>query len=209
MSGAGLRQYDIWIDGQKLSVDFLKDSQTRAGHRVLLAFDGRVSLLDRSPPHEPLRSTPRPSRSYAKLGGTAIEFQLLDDEDGRRVCIASTSAYLQWTHHRDDGTLGTFVNFPDHPRGVQQPLVFGRTYVFAAPTIWWSSDEDCFTNGVPKEPEMTLCVTDPLHDLEVGDGRPPSPVLDPPEPSPARASKMSGVKSLLRQLRSLGHVKAG
>ena len=93
MSGAGLRQYDIWIDGQKLSPNFLEDAETRAGHRVLLAFDGRVWMLEASPPHEPLRSTPQPRRSYAKLGGTAIEFQLLDDDDGRRVCIASTSAY--------------------------------------------------------------------------------------------------------------------
>ena len=204
MSGAGLRQYDIWIDGQKLSPNFLSDAETQAGHRVLLAFDGRVCMLEASPPHAEMRSTPRPRRSYAKLGGTAIEFQLLDDGDGRRVCIASGNGYLMWTHRREDGTLGTFVDFPDHPQGVQQPLVFGRTYVFADPTICWSSDSDCFINGVPKDPEMTLRVTDPLHDLEVGDGRPPSPVLDPPEPSPARASKMTGVNSLLRQLRSLG-----
>ena len=200
---AGIRQYDIWIDGRKLSARFLLDSETRAGHRVLLSFDKRVTLLDRSHPYfRALRET-RPRKNYAKLGGCGIEFQLQDDESGRRVCIASTSGYLQWTERRDDGTEGPFVSFPNHPEGIQQQLVFGRTYVFFDMAMSWSSDSDCFPGGVPTQPTMTLRVTDPLHDLEVGDGRPPSPVLDPPEPGPTLESKMSDLHSLLIELRLL------
>ena len=91
MSAAGIRQYDIWIDGRKLSPNFLLDEDTQPEFRVLLAFDGRVSLLD---PHtRTTLITTQSRKNYAKLGGTAIEFQLRDDESGRRVCIASTSAY--------------------------------------------------------------------------------------------------------------------
>ena len=200
---AGIRQYDIWIDGRKLSTRFLLDSETRAGHRVLLSFDKRVTLLDRLHPYfRALRET-QPRRDYAKLGGCCIEFQLQDDESGRRVCIASTSGYLQWTERRDDGTEGPFVSFPNHPEGIQQQLVFGRTYVFFDMAMSWSSDSDCFPGGVPTQPTMTLRVTDPLAGLEVGDGRPPSPVLDPPEPGPTLESKMSDLHSLLIELRLL------
>ena len=44
---SGIRQYDIWIDEQKLAADFLPDRYTQAGYRLLLGFDGCVSVLDR------------------------------------------------------------------------------------------------------------------------------------------------------------------
>ena len=75
--------------------------------------------------------------------------------------------------------------------------------MFANTLIVWSDDEDCFTNGVPMRPEMTLRVTDPLAGLEVGDWRPPSPVLDPPEPSAGLRSEGSDLNSLLMQLQGL------
>jgi hypothetical protein len=177
MSGSGIRQYDIWIDGRKLSAGFLLDSETRADHRVLLGFDGRVAMLHRSNYRWLKRTVGR--RHYAKLGGTAIEFQLKDDASGRRVLITSTSAYLQWAER--DGACGDFVSFPNHPEGIQQQLVFGRTYVFQDVAINFSSDSDCFPGGVPTAPTMTLRVTDRLAGLEVDDGRPASPVLDPAE----------------------------
>ncbi len=128
MSGARhVRQYDIWIDGRKLSPNFLLDSETRAGHRVLLAFDGRVTLLDPRT-FRPLKRT-HTHTNYAKLDGDAIEFQLQDDGSHKRVCIASTSNYLLWTECRDDGTPGPFLHFPNHPEGIQQQLVFGKTYM--------------------------------------------------------------------------------
>ena len=68
---AGIRQYDIWIDGRKLSPRFLEDEETMAGHRVLLAFDGRVTKLDTST-FEPLKRTQK-RKKYAKLGGYSIE----------------------------------------------------------------------------------------------------------------------------------------
>ena len=157
---AVIRQYDIWIDGHKLSPRLLEDEETRAGHRVLLAFDGRVTKLD--PVTFSVEKITQPRRNYAKLGGTGIEFHLQDDERGRRVCIASTCGYLQWTEGGDGGTEGPFVTFPNYPEGIQEPLVFGRTYVFADVSIPWSDDEDCFTNGVGTRPEMTVCVTDLL-----------------------------------------------
>ena len=40
-----IRQYDIWIDGQKLGADFLADKYTRVGMRLVLGFgDGQVSI---------------------------------------------------------------------------------------------------------------------------------------------------------------------
>ena len=129
MSGAAIRQYDIWIDGRKLSPNFLLDEETQPGHRVLLTFDKRVTLMNRLHPYfRALRETPS-RRDYAKLGGTSIEFQLQDDGSHKRVCIASTSNYLLWTECRDDGTPGPFLHFPNHPEGIQQQKVFGKTYM--------------------------------------------------------------------------------
>ncbi len=198
---AAIRQYDIWIDGRKLSPNFLLDEETQPGLRVLLAFDGRVSLLDPNT-FTPLKRT-QPRRNYAKLDGDAIEFQLQHDGSHKRACIASVSSYLIWTHHRVDGTLPPFVNFPNHPEGIQEQLVFGRTYVFADTSIVWSSDSDCFINGVPRRPQMTLRVTDPLAGLEVGDGRPPTPVLHPPERGYSPGHTLRVLLSRLKTVRGL------
>jgi hypothetical protein len=161
MPGSGIRQYDIWIDGHKLAATFVRDDETRAGHRVLLSFDGRVMKIDRSTLTWLDRSECR--GHFAKLGGTALEFQLKDDASGRRVLIASTCEYLQWAELHDDGTQGPFVRFPTHPLRTQAQLAFGRTYVFQDAATSCSSDADC----VPTAPTMTLSVTDPLAGLEV------------------------------------------
>jgi hypothetical protein len=184
MSGPGIRQYDIWIDGRKLSARFLLDSETRAGHRLFLKFHGRVSLFDHT--HADFRALRRtqPRIDYADLARCCIEFQLKDDENGRRVCIKASETYLHWSERRDDGTEGPFVHFPNYPEVIQQQLVFGRTYVF------W--DE---SNVHSRDATMTLCVTDPLAGLEVGDGRPSSPVLfrQSTDTSPACTSSCSSL----------------
>ena len=67
----------------------------------------------------------------------------------------------------------------------------------------WSSDPDCSPAGVPTPPTMTLRVTDPLAGLEVGDGRPPTPVLHPPERGYSPGHTLSVLLSRLETVRDL------
>lgn len=164
-----IRQYDIWIDGQKLGVDFLADSYTRVGRRLVLGFgDGQVSIRKGIEQFDV--SATYPQENYAQLGGKRIEFQLLDDAMGRRVLISSTSA-LQWVERDAVGRQGPFVPLRTKEGPTQAELAFGRTYVFQV------TPDD---NASPP-PSMTLCVTDPLAGMEVGDSRSPSPVLEAPD----------------------------
>jgi hypothetical protein len=170
LPGSG-REYDIWIDGHKL---FLLDEDTLAD-RVLLTFNRRVLLLDPST-RRTLRRTER-RRHYAELDGADLEFQLKDDVSGRRVLIASTYNYLQWAERHDDGTDSPFVDFPNHPVGTQQQLVFGRTYVFHNVTMESIPGPD----GDWTRPTMTMRVTDPAGDDKrprTGDKLPRMPGLD-------------------------------
>ena len=171
---SGIRQYDIWIDGQKLTADFLSDLYTQAGYLLLLGFgDGQVSIRKGIEQFDV--SATNPQENYAQLGGVRIEFQLLDDANGRRVLISSTSA-LQWAERDAEGRQGPFVPLRTKEGPTQAELAFGRTYVLR-------------TYGLEAAPEidprrvstMTLRVTDSLNGLEVGDSRSPSPVLEAPD----------------------------
>jgi len=197
--GSG-REYDIWIDGHV----FLLDEATLA-NRVLLAFDRRVLLLDPST-RRTLRRTER-RRHYAELDGADLEFQLKDDVSGRRVLIASTYNYLQWAERHDDGTDSPFVNFPNHPVGTQQQLVFGRTYVFRNVTMESIPGPD----GDWTRPTMPLRVTDGTED----DKRPPGDKrlpgldrLDRPEREYATATHGQLPPELRVLLGRLGRVAA-
>jgi hypothetical protein len=203
---AGIRQYDIWIDGRKLSARLLEDGETRAGHRVLLKFDGCVEKLD-AKTFETLKRTQK-RKNYAKLGGYSIEFELQEDEGGKRVCISSRNSYLLWREWGEDGSEGPFVSFPNYPAGIQEELVFGRTYVFSYVKMDSSDDsveedddeKEKLTNGVERESGMTLRVTDPLAGLEVGDWRAVDAVLDAPDDIGKRLEELLGVmKELTRE----------
>ena len=177
VSRPGIRQYDIWIDGQKLAADFLPDRYTQVGYRLLLGFgDGQVSIRDRTSRYEDWLSKTDPQDNYAQLNGARIKFRVKDDTNGRRVLI-STSNQLQWVERHPDGTQGPFVPFPINQNNTKPPLAFGRTYVFQVTP----SDDS------PTPPTMTLCVTDPLAEMEVGDSRSPSPVLEAPDEPPSEA----------------------
>ena len=165
-SGEGIRQYDIWIDGQKLSAtNFLSDKYTRVGRRLVLGFDEDVSI--RAGDDLFCLIATENQENYAQLEGGKIQFRLLDDANGRRVLISTWDKYeLQWAEHFTDGKEDTFVPFTKS----ECALVFGKTYVFRV------TPED----GSSPPPTMTLRVTDCLAELEVGDSRSPSPVSDPP-----------------------------
>ena len=166
---SGIRQYDIWIDGQKLAADFLPDWYTQAGYRLLLGFgDGQVSI--RKGIEEFEVSATYPQENYAQLGGKRIEFQLLDDAMGRRVLISSTSV-LQWVERDAVGRQGPFVPLRTNEGPTQAELAFGRTYVLQA-----TPERDS-----RRVSTMTLRVTESLNGLEVGDSRSPSPVLEAPD----------------------------
>jgi hypothetical protein len=73
----GIRQYDIWIDGLKLTADFLPDRYTQVGQCLLLGFDdGRVSILDHESTYQDWISRTDPQENYAQLNGRKIEFRL-------------------------------------------------------------------------------------------------------------------------------------
>jgi hypothetical protein len=173
----GIRQYDIWIDGQKLTADFLPDRYTQVGQRLLLGFgDGQVSI--RQGIEQYSVSATDPQENYAQLNGKRIEFRLQDDANGKWVLI-STRYKLHWAVRFDDGMQGPLELFPrsQGTKRIQCPLMFGRTYVFQV-----TPDDD---SSPP--PTMTLCVTDPLAGMEVGDSRSPSPVLEAPDEPPSEA----------------------
>jgi hypothetical protein len=161
----GIRQYDIWIDGQKLSADFLPDRYTQVGKRLLLGFgDGQVSIRQGVEEYSLIATDHQ--ENYAQLDRARIEFRLQDDANGRRVLI-STRYKLQWAERFADDTQGPFEPFPES----KCALVFGRTYVLRV------KPEDDSSSPLT----MTLRVTDCLAELEVGDSRSPSPVSDPPD----------------------------
>jgi hypothetical protein len=175
----GIRQYDIWIDGQKLTADFLPDMYTQVGQRLLLGFgEGRVLILDHESTYQDWIDRTDPQENYAQLNGKRIEFRLQDDVNGRWVLI-STCDKLQWAVRFDSGMQGPLEPFPisEGRNRIQCPLMFGRTYVFQ---VTPKDDSSPPTT-------MTLCVTDPLTGMEVGDSRSPSPVLEAPDEPPSEA----------------------
>jgi hypothetical protein len=173
-----IRLYDIWIDGQKLDAEFLADRYTRDDTPLLLCFgNGQVSILQ-GPEEFAVKTTGWPQENYAQLDGKRIEFRLQDDANGKWVLI-STHYKLHWAVRFDDGNQGPLEPFPitKGTKRIQCPLMFGRTYVFQV-----TPDDD---SSPP--PTMTLCVTDPLAGMEVGDSRSPSPVLEAPDEPPSEA----------------------
>ena len=184
----GIRQYDIWIDGQKLSADFLPDRYTQVGQRLLLGFgDGQVSIRQGTEQYSV--SATASQENYAQLDNKRIEFRLQDDANGRWVLI-STRYKLQWAERFADGMQGPLEPFPrsQGTKCIQCPLMFGRTYVFQV------TPED---DSSPP-PTMTLCVTDPLAEMEVGDSRSPSPVLDAPD-EPLSEAVLDKMRRILEQ----------
>ena len=109
--------------------------------------------------------------------------------------------------------MGPFVSFPNYPAGIQEELVFGRTYVFSYVKMDSSDDsveeddddsledeKEKLTNGVERESGMTLRVTDPLAGLEVGDWRAVDAVLDAPDDIGKRLEELLGtLKELTRE----------
>ena len=108
------------------------------------------------------------------------------------------------------------MSFPNYPAGIQEELVFGRTYVFSYVKMDSSDDsleeddddsleeddeeKETLTNGVERGSGMTLRVTDPLAGLEVGDWRAVDAVLDAPDDIGKRLEELLGVmKELTRE----------
>ena len=195
-----IRQYDIWIDGQKLDAVFLPDQFTQVGYRLLLRFDGDVQRLNTESSDEFCLRRMELQANSAQLQKARIWFQLQDTAKGLQVCIWSylkwagcqhddtpTDYRLMWAECQSDGTHGTLVPFPTNDTKAQ--LVFGRTYVLQAQP----------TDGSLSTSTMTLRVTDPLECLEVGDDRSPSPVLDAPDWD-ERRTRLARVQQLLDQL---------
>ena len=111
------RQYDIYIDGQKLPDSVLGHAQTQVGQRVNLNFNGSVRNLDTN------RIFATTSTPFAALGGTTIAFVLLlDDDHNPSVRIFPGNAQLLW-HLQDVNSIHALS--PD----AWWELDWGDTYV--------------------------------------------------------------------------------
>jgi DNA polymerase III epsilon subunit-like protein len=112
------RQYDIYIDGQKLPADYVTDKNTQVGETIHLEFGGpdhhenRLDLVDFNQNGDThiIRShhCREGDERAGNLGGAYITFRLKDDAFGRRVEICTGTEYLVWrvldnnTHNLDE-----------------------------------------------------------------------------------------------------------
>lgn len=168
----GARQFDIWLDGEKLGKAALPDSGTQRGEYVILGFDGGVwDPEDRGVnfdhPHIQLGLDKVRGVGYegARYEG-ARRYAYLEPQTKVVYVLVTKSGYM-W---REDGDL----QWTDLQEKTPVRLVFGKTYVFREPGDW------------EERRTMTVCVTDALlgtvvggEDLEVEGERPRSRVEAP------------------------------
>jgi hypothetical protein len=161
------RQFDIWLDGEKLGKAALPDIGTQRGEHVILGFLGGV--------WDPEDSDVNFDKPHIQLGLDKVRG--VDYEGARRhayhepqtkvVYVLVTKSGYMW---REDGVL----QWTELRENIPVRLVFGKTYVFREPGDW----EQRLT--------MTVRVTDALlgtvvggEDLEVEGERPRSRVEAP------------------------------
>ena len=161
------RQFDIWLDGEKLGKAALPDIGTQRGEHVILGFLGEVwdpedSHVNFDEPHIQL--------GLDKVRGVGYEgarrYSYLEPQTKLVYVLVTKSGYM-W---RGDGDL----QWMELRENIPVTLVFGKTYVFREPGDW------------EQRRTMTVRVTDALlgtvvggEDLEVEGERPRSRVEAP------------------------------
>jgi hypothetical protein len=137
------RQFDIWLDGEKLGKAALPDSGTQRGEYVILGFDGGVrhpedSDVNFDKPHIQLGMDKVRGVDYEGAGK-----YVYSEPETKVVYVLVTKSGYMW--REDEHIQWTEMQ-------VQNPvrLLFGKTYVFREPGDW------------EQRRTMTVCVTDAL-----------------------------------------------
>jgi hypothetical protein len=189
---SGLRQYDLYIDGQLmkkgLPADFFHDGHVFIHFNADDVFLGSLDHSDTG--SEAWRQKYDLSRvryahdhePAAPPRNTILELTLEHDAQGRRVYVSSQSRLLTWGEDEDD--METFpVSEPNQPHRTK--VEFGVTYFFESEDYTEAELQHAKSTGTECDPHtMRFMVTRP--DLEAGpdademsvssgDDEPPSP----------------------------------